>query len=87
MTGVTTREQFNTQRSFFYHDIDGLGITILDVTSEEIIRADELILKRYMKPVDAIQLAVASTIKIGKVTFVCADRGLCRIARAEGLRV
>lgn len=84
---VTTQEQFATQRSFFYHDIDNLNITILDVTSDDIIRADELILKRYMKPIDSIQLAIALNLKINKLAFVAADKKLCNVAREEGLRV
>ncbi len=50
---ITTEEQFLKQRSFFYQDINTLGITIIDVTAEDIIKAESLILKRYMKPVDA----------------------------------
>lgn len=84
---VTTQDQFATQRSFFYHDIDNLNITILDVTSDDIIRADELILKRYMKPIDSIQLAIALNLKINKLAFVAADKKLCDVAREEGLRV
>lgn len=85
--GVTTKEQFEMQRSFFYYDIDNLDITILDVTSDDIVRADEIILKRYMKPVDSIQLAIALNLKINKLTFVAADKKLCDSAKIEGLRV
>lgn len=35
---ITTEEQFLKQRSFFYQDIDTLGITILDMTAEDIIK-------------------------------------------------
>jgi hypothetical protein len=34
------------------------SITILDLTADDIIKAEDLILKRYMKPVDSIQLAI-----------------------------
>lgn len=42
---ITTEEQFLQQRAFFYQDIDALDITILDITPEDIIKADNLILK------------------------------------------
>lgn len=84
---ITTKEQFHFQRAFFYQDIGALGITITDITSEDIIKADELILKRYMKPLDSIQLAIALKIPINGLTFVCSDRGLCNIAKTEGLLI
>jgi len=77
---ITTEEQFLQQRSFFYEDINRLGITILDFTAEDIIKAEDLILKRYMKPVDSIQLAIALNLRRDNMTFVSADRKLCRIA-------
>jgi predicted nucleic acid-binding protein len=84
---ITTEEQFQFQRSFFYRDIDNFGITVLDITPEDIIRADNLILKKYMKPVDSIQLAIALNLPADNLTFVCADQNLCEIAKAEGLLI
>ena len=84
---ITTEEQFQFQRSFFYRDIDNFGITVLDITPEDIIRADNLILKKYMKPVDSIQLAIALNLPVNNLSFVCADQSLCEIAAAEGLFV
>lgn len=84
---ITTEEQFLQQRSFFYDDINRLGITLLDLTAEDIIKAEDLILKRYMKPVDSIQLAIALNLRRDNMTFVSADRRLCRIAAEEGLNV
>jgi len=84
---VTTEEQFHQQRSFFYQDINNLGITILDVTAEDIIKAESLILKRYMKPVDSIQLAIALNLQQDDViTFVSSDQKLCKTAETEGLK-
>lgn len=82
---ITTEEQFSKQRTFFYQDIGTLNITILDVSAEDLIKAEDLILKRYMKPVDSIQLAIALNLKRNNVTFVSSDRRLCKIAEAEGL--
>ncbi len=55
---ITTENQFQQQRDFFYRDMVTLNMTILDVTAEDVIKAEDLILKRYMKPVDSIQLAI-----------------------------
>jgi predicted nucleic acid-binding protein len=84
---ITTKDQFLQQRLFFYHDIEELNITILDVVTDDIIKAEELILQRYMKPVDAIQLAVALNNFLLKPTFVSSDQKLCAIAQQEGLSV
>ncbi len=56
---LTTKSQFLLQRSQFYKDIQEYNVSIVELSSEDIITADELISKRYMKPVDAIQLAIA----------------------------
>jgi predicted nucleic acid-binding protein len=82
---ITTEDQFKQQRSFFYQDINALGLTVLDVTAEDIIRAESLILKRYMKPLDSIQLAIALNLQEDDLTFVSSDQRLCKIAESEGL--
>ena len=84
---ITTEEQFLKQRSFFYQDISALGITILDVTAGDIIKAEDLILKRYMKPVDSIQLAIALNLRTDSITFVSSDCQLSKIAAEEGLDI
>jgi predicted nucleic acid-binding protein len=83
---ITTAEQFQQQRDFFYRDVVDLNITILDITADDVIRAEALILKRYMKPVDSIQLAIALNINSTGVTFVSSDQRLCKIAMAERLK-
>jgi PIN domain nuclease of toxin-antitoxin system len=84
---ITTEEQFQQQRSFFYQDINTLGIIILDVTAEDIIKAESLIVKRYMKPIDSIQLAIALNLQRDDLTFVSSDQRLCKIAEDEGLMI
>jgi predicted nucleic acid-binding protein len=83
---ITTEAQFGAQRAFFYHDIETLEIVILDIAADDIIAAENLILKRYMKPIDSLQLAIALNLQRDQVTFVSADRRLCAIAVQEGLR-
>jgi hypothetical protein len=46
-----------------------------------------LIIKRYMKSIDSIQLAIALNIPLDGMTFVSSDQRLCNIAKAEGLLV
>lgn len=81
---VTDENQCREQRLFFFHDLENLGIVVLGITTEDIIRADELIQKRYMKPVDALQLAVALNNLPTNLTIISADKRLCDIAQAEG---
>jgi predicted nucleic acid-binding protein len=83
---ITTEEQFLTQRTFFYQDIGVLNITILDVSAEDVIKAEDLILRRYMKPIDSIQLAIALNLKVDNIIFVSSDRRLCKVADEEGLK-
>jgi len=83
---ITIEDQFQRQRDFFYKDIVTLNITILDITSEDVIKAEALILKRYMKPVDSIQLAIALNMKSDDITFISADQRLCKIAAQEGIK-
>ncbi|MDI6891331.1 MAG: hypothetical protein QMC83_10425 [Thermodesulfovibrionales bacterium] len=52
---ITTEEQFHQQRLFFYQDINTLGITVLDMSAEDIIKAENLILTRYMRGGAAVQ--------------------------------
>jgi len=84
---LTTEQEFAQQRLFFYNDIEQFEIIILDVTTDDIMKAEELILKRYMKPVDAIQLAVALNNFSTKPIFVSSDQKLCSIAQQEGLPI
>lgn len=84
---LTTEELFLAQRAFFFNDLRNLNITILDVTSEDILKAEMLIKKRYMKPIDSIQLAVALNIPVQNLTFLSSDQGLCKIAKTEGLLI
>ena len=83
---VTNESQYQDQRLFFFHDLDDLNIVVLGITTSDIIKADELIQKRYMKPVDALQLAIALNNFPTDLIFVSADNKLCDIAQDEGLK-
>lgn len=84
---VTTEEQYQDQRLFLFHDLDDLGIVVLGITATDIIKSDELIQKRYMKPLDSLQLAIALNNFPADLTFVSADNKLCAIAKEEGAQV
>lgn len=87
LTKLRQKNSFYLQRSFFYQDINTLDTTVLDVAAEDIIKAESLILKRYMKPFDSIQLAIALNIQSNELTFVSSDQKLCNIAKDEGLLI
>jgi len=78
---VTHEEQYQDQRLFFFHDLDDLGIVVLGISTTDIIKADELIQKRYMKPIGSLQLAIALNNFPADLTFVSADKKLCDIAK------
>ncbi len=48
------------------------------------VLAEGLILKRYMKPVDSIQLAIALNLGLNDLTFVSSDKRLNDISRSDG---
>ena len=81
---ITNESQYENQRLFFFHDLDDLDIVVLGISTADIIKADELIQKRYMKPIDSLQLAIALNNLPSDLTFVSADNKLCDIAKAEG---
>ena len=82
---ITTKPQFILQKSQFYKDIRDFEITVVDIISDHILTAESLILKRYMKPFDSLQLAISLNLPRAGLTFVCADKRLCEIARIEDL--
>ncbi len=83
--GLTTPDQFLLQRSQLFQDIIRGSLTVVDFTPDHILRAETLISRHYMKPIDALQLAIALELQAPDISFVCADAGLCRRAQEEGL--
>lgn len=55
-------------------------------TSAHVTDSITLVLKRNLRTLDSLQLAVALGLKELKVTFVCADKKLVSIAEKEGLK-
>ncbi|MBI2892051.1 MAG: type II toxin-antitoxin system VapC family toxin [Deltaproteobacteria bacterium] len=62
---------------------------VVEPRSAVLALAAELVARRPLRGYDAVQLA--SALRLARetrfaLTFVCADRNLCRIARTEGIR-
>lgn len=67
---------------------DGV-LDVIEITLRDILDSIGLIEKRYMSPIDAIQLASALRVaeRTDNLVFVCADTKLARLASDEGLEV
>lgn len=65
------------------------ALDVIPVTLRDTLDSIDLIEKRYMSPIDAIQLASALRVSEGSdsFVFVCADSKLARVAEDQGLEV
>ncbi|MHB1375859.1 MAG: type II toxin-antitoxin system VapC family toxin [Candidatus Humimicrobiaceae bacterium] len=72
----------------FFNDIAQGNIQILSVLSETIIEAVDLIDKKYLTPLDSIQLAAALqlNLKLQNIVFVCSDKKLAKTAEKCGIK-
>ncbi len=75
-------------KSELFKDITQGKIKTVNVLSETIIAAIKLLDKRYITPLDSIQLAAALQLKSEKanITFICSDKKLNGLAEMFGLR-
>lgn len=75
-------------KSEFFNDIASGNLKITGILSETIIEAINLIDKKYLTPLDSIQLAAALQLnaKNGDTVFVCSDKKLCTLAEKYGLK-
>jgi len=66
----------------FFNDIAQGNIQTISVSSEIIIKALDLIDKKYITPMDSVQLATAIQLnsKLEDVVFVCSDKKLAKLA-------
>ena len=66
----------------FFNDIAQGSIQTISVSSEIIIKAWDLIDKKYITPMDSVQLATAIQLnsKLKDVVFVCSDKKLAKLA-------
>ncbi|MGE5578124.1 MAG: type II toxin-antitoxin system VapC family toxin [Syntrophothermus sp.] len=75
-------------KSLFLGDISDGFLDVVEVTTSIILESAEIVSKRFLTPIDSIQLATALLANDGEdLIFVCADDRLCQRATAEGLKV
>ena len=72
----------------FYNDIAHENIKTVSVLSKTIIEAINLIDKRYVTPLDSLQLATALQLNSekGSIIFICSDKKLFILAEKCGLK-
>ncbi len=81
---VISKEDLDIALSKFFHDaIKEYVVVELDV--EHIKDSVMLVLKRNLRTLDSLQLAVALRLKELEIIFVCADKKLVSVASKEGL--
>jgi len=82
---IISEDDLNIALSKFFHDIIRDCI-VLDIDEKHITNSIKLVLKRNLRALDSLQLAVALSQKDLEVTFVCADKKLVSVAEKEGLK-
>lgn len=84
---VISVDVYNSIKSEFFRDIADTRIRVEPVSSVVIITSLDLINKKYVTPIDSIQLATVLGLKesFSNVSFVCSDRKLCQLAVNEGI--
>ncbi len=82
---IISKEDLKIALSKFFHDAIK-DFLVIDLDGEHIKGSIMLVLKRNIRTLDALQLAVALGMKELKVTFVCADKKLVCVAEKEGLQ-
>lgn len=82
---IISKEDLEIALSKFFHDAIK-DFLVLELDGEHIKSSIMLVMKRNIRTLDALQLAVALGMKELKVTFVCADKKLASVAEKEGLQ-
>ncbi|HEY9205515.1 MAG TPA: type II toxin-antitoxin system VapC family toxin [Candidatus Methanoperedens sp.] len=80
-----SQEDLEIALSKFFHDAIK-DFLVIELEGEHIKGSIILVLKRNIRTLDSLQLAVALGLKELKVTFVCADKKLVSVAKKEGLQ-
>ncbi|MCL4516697.1 MAG: type II toxin-antitoxin system VapC family toxin [Firmicutes bacterium] len=79
--------EYTRLKALFLGDISEGVLNVVEVTTSIMLDSAEIISRRFLTPIDSIQLAVALSINDGELVFVCADDRLCQRAQAEGLKI
>ena len=92
-TGVITEDDFRLLLRRFLADVTTRRLQVVRLTNASYRAAERLIEQhathRSLRTLDALHLAVALDLRTRGLCeyFVCADRNLCGVARAEGFSV
>jgi len=80
---------YDAIKAEFFNDIAEARIRVEPVSSLNIITSVDLIDKKYITPIDSIQLATVLNLKENctNISFVCSDRKLCSLAENAGIKV
>jgi predicted nucleic acid-binding protein len=81
---VISKEDLEIALSKFFHDAIKEYV-VVELDGEHIKDSVTLVLKRNLRTLDSLQLAVALRLKELKIVFVCADKKLVSVASKEGL--
>jgi len=88
ITRELNNEIYSKIKKEFFNDIALENIKTVDVFSENIINAVTLIDKKYITPLDSIQLATALQLnsELQNIVFVCSDKKLTDLAEEYGIK-
>ncbi|RJQ29403.1 MAG: PIN domain-containing protein [Peptococcaceae bacterium] len=84
--GILKGEEFDVLRATFLGDVGDSILEVIELTTAIILASLDLASKKYLTPIDAIQLATALSLA-EKPVFVCSDQKLLRLALENGLAV
>ncbi|MCL4384888.1 MAG: type II toxin-antitoxin system VapC family toxin [Actinobacteria bacterium] len=88
ITRELNSEIYSKIKKEFFNDIALENINTVDVLPENIIKAVTLIDKKYITPLDSIQLATALQLnsELQNIVFVCSDKKLTDLAEEYGIK-
>ena len=88
ITRELNNEIYSKIKKEFFNDIAHENIKTVGVFSENIIKAITLIDKKYVTPLDSIQLATALQLnfELQNIVFVCSDKKLSDLAQEYGIK-
>ena len=83
------KDVYDAIKSEFFHDIADGRIRVEPASSLNIITSVDLLNKKYITPIDSLQLAAVLNLKESceDISFVCSDKKLCGLAEQEGIKV
>ena len=82
---VISKEDLDIVLSRFFHDAIKEYV-VVELDEEHMKDSIMLVLKRNLRTLDSLQLAIALRLKELEIVFVCADRKLVTVASKEGLK-